>query len=284
MRGFVNSSIKILDDIEFRKLATFVESEVGIKMPKSKKLMMQTRLQSRLKALNLNNFSDYLEYLFSSEQTKKEETINLIDAITTNLTHFYREPNHFDYLTSDVIPTLINSGVKNLNIWSAGCSSGEEAYTLSIVIEEYKTANLDKIFDYSILATDVSTKVLEKARNAIYSVESVKSIPVDIKNKYFEKNKESEKTEFRIKPEFSQKVQFQRLNFMEDDFSVEKEMNIIFCRNVLMYFDKSTQEEVLKKFMKYLAKDGYLFLGHSETIYNMDLPLKTVAPTVFQKI
>lgn len=284
MRESENSSIKILEDEEFRKIATFVESEVGIKMPKSKKLMMQTRLQPRLKALNLNNFSDYLEYLFSSEQTKTEESIYLIDAITTNLTHFYREPNHFDYLTSDVIPTLINSGVKNLNIWSAGCSSGEEAYTLSIVIEEYKTANLDKIFDYSILATDVSTKVLEKARNAIYSVESVKSIPVDIKNKYFEKNKESEKTEFRIKPEFSQKVQFQRLNFMEDDFSVEKEMNIIFCRNVLMYFDKSTQEEVLKKFMKYLAKDGYLFLGHSETIYNMDLPLKTVAPTVFQKI
>lgn len=284
MRELVNSSIKILEDIEFRKIATFVESEVGIKMPKSKKLMMQTRLQPRLKALNLNNFSDYLEYLFSSEQTKTEESIYLIDAITTNLTHFYREPNHFDYLTSDVIPTLINSGVNNLNFWSAGCSSGEEAYTLSIVIEEYKTANPDKIFDYSILATDVSTKVLEKARNAIYSVESVKSIPVDIKNKYFEKNKESEKTEFRIKPEFSQKVQFQRLNFMEDDFSVEKEMNIIFCRNVLMYFDKSTQEEVLKKFMKYLAKDGYLFLGHSETIYNMDLPLKTVAPTVFQKI
>lgn len=284
MRELVNSSIKILEDEEFRKIASFVESKVGIKMPKSKKLMMQTRLHSRLKSLGLHNFSDYIEYVFSSEQTEKEEAVLLIDAITTNLTHFYREPNHFEYLLADVIPSLLNSGLSNLNIWSAGCSSGEEPYTLAMEVEEYKMANSKSIFDYSILATDVSTKVLEKARNAVYSVESVKSIPVDIKNKYFEKNKESEKTEFRIKPEFSQKVQFQRLNFMEDDFSVEKEMNIIFCRNVLMYFDKSTQEEVLKKFMKYLAKDGYLFLGHSETIYNMDLPLKTVAPTVFQKI
>ena len=284
MSELVNSSLKILEDNEFRKIASFVESEVGIKMPKSKKLMMQTRLLPRLKILGINNFSDYVEYLFSSEQNRNEESIHLIDAITTNLTHFYRESNHFDYLTTDVIPALINSGVKNLNVWSAGCSSGEESYTLSLVIEEFKTSNPNALFDYSILATDVSTKILEKAKKAVYSMESVKNIPVDIKNKYFEKNKESEKTEFRIKPEISQKVKFQRLNFMDDDFAVEKEMNIIFCRNVLMYFDKTTQGTVLKKIIKYLSKDGYIFLGHSETIYNMDLPLKMVAPTIFQKI
>ena len=284
MIGSANSGLKILEDREFRKIAAFVEDKVGIKMPDSKKLMMQSRLQARLKALGLPNFQAYVNYVFSSEQTGNEEVILLIDAITTNLTHFYREPNHFQYMTTDAIPSLLNSGLTRLNIWSAGCSSGEEPYTLAMVTEEYKKLNPDAWFDYSILATDVSTKVLQKARNAIYPMDSVKSIPLDIKKKYFLKGKNREKPEVRIKPELRQKVQFQRLNFMDDDFGLANAMNIIFCRNVLIYFDKPTQEAVIKKFMKYLTKGGYLFLGHSETIFNMDLPLKTVAPTVFQKI
>ena len=284
MSELTNSNLKILEDREFRKIASFVEDKVGIKMPDSKKLMMQSRLQSRLKALGLPSFQSYVNYVFSSEQTGNEEVILLIDAITTNLTHFYREPNHFNYMTTDAIPSLLKSGLTRLNIWSAGCSSGEEPYTLSMVTEEYKKANPDTWFDYSILATDVSTKVLQKARNAIYPMDSVKTIPMDIKKKYLLKGKDKEKPEVRIKPEIRQKVQFQRLNFMDDDFGLAKAMNIIFCRNVLIYFDKPTQEAVIKKFMKYLTKGGYLFLGHSETIFNMDLPLKTVAPTVFQKI
>ena len=284
MRESENSSIKILEDEEFRKIASFVESKVGIKMPKSKKLMMQTRLHSRLKSLGLHNFSDYIEYVFSSEQTEKEEAVLLIDAITTNLTHFYREPNHFEYLLADVIPSLLNSGLSNLNIWSAGCSSGEEPYTLAMEVEEYKMANSKSIFDYSILATDVSTKVLEKARNAVYSINSVKNIPVNIKKKYFFKDNNIESSEVKVIPGICQKVQFQYLNLMDDVFCLKNEMDIIFCRNVLMYFDKTTQETVLKKIIKYLTKGGYLFLGHSETIYNMNLPLKMVAPTIFQKI
>ena len=284
MKESANSGLKILEDREFRKIAAFVEDKVGIKMPESKKLMMQSRLQARLKALGLPNFQSYVNYVFSSEQTGNEEVILLIDAITTNLTHFYREPNHFQYMTTDAIPSLLNSGLTRLNIWSAGCSSGEEPYTLAMVTEEYKKANPDAWFDYSILATDVSTKVLQKARNAIYPMDSVKSIPMDIKKSYFLKGKDREKPEVRIKPAIRQKVQFQRLNFMDDDFGLANVMNIIFCRNVLMYFDKTTQEAVLKKFMKYLSKGGYLFLGHSETIFNMILPLKNVAPTIFQKV
>lgn len=278
-----NVGIKILEDEEFRKIATFVEAKLGIKMPKSKKLMMQTRLHSRLKSLGLHNFSDYIDYVFSSEQTGKEELVHLIDSITTNLTHFYRESNHFDFLTSDVIPSLLNSGLANFNIWSAGCSSGEEPYTLAMVVEEYKK-NSDTNFDYSIFATDVSTKILQKAKTGIYSINSVKNIPVDIKEKYFLKDNNSENLEVKIISEISKKVQFQYLNLMDVDFGLESEMEIIFCRNVLMYFDKITQESVLKKIMKYLAKGGYLFLGHSETIYNMNLPLEMVAPTVFQKV
>ena len=201
MRESENSSIKILEDEEFRKIASFVESKVGIKMPKSKKLMMQTRLHSRLKSLGLHNFSDYIEYVFSSEQTEKEEAVLLIDAITTNLTHFYREPNHFEYLLADVIPSLLNSGLINLNIWSAGCSSGEEPYTLAMEVEEYKMANSKSIFDYSILATDVSTKVLDKASTAVYDMNAVAAIPKDIKQRYFLKSKNQLKPEARLKKE-----------------------------------------------------------------------------------
>lgn len=278
------NGLKILEEKEFKKIATFVENKVGIKMPISKRLMMQSRLQSRLNALNLPSFESYVDYLFSSELIGEEEAVLLIDAITTNLTHFYREANHFDYMTTDAIPTLLKSGIKHLNIWSAGCSSGEEPYTLAIFTEEYKKNNPEVSFDYSILATDVSTKVLQKAKDASYTMDSVKNLPDGIEEKYFIKHKDLEKSVMKIKSEICQKVQFERLNFMDDDFCLENTMDIIFCRNVLMYFDKTTQEAVLKKFMKYLSKGGYLFLGHSETIFNMILPLKNVAPTIFQKV
>ena len=276
--------LQILEDTEFKKIATFIENKVGIKMPMSKKLMMQSRLQARLKDLNLPSFESYVDYVFTSEFNAEEEVILLIDAITTNLTHFYRESNHFDYMTTHSIPALLKTGSSHLNIWSAGCSSGEEAYTLSIVLEEYKKNNLDKSFDYSIFATDISTKVLQKAKEAIYSLDSVKKLPAGVADKYFVPYNDSGKSLVKAKDEICQKIRFERLNLMEEDFCLENTMHIIFCRNVLMYFDKTTQERVIQKFMKYLLTGGYLFLGHSETIYNMDLPLVEVAPTIFQKI
>ena len=279
-----NKNTKILEDEEFSKIATFIENKVGIKMPISKKLMLQSRLQKRLKALSLPSFTTYVDYVFSSDLTGEEEIVLLIDAITTNLTHFYREPNHFTYLTTDAIPYLLKSGINHFNIWSAGCSSGEEPYSLAITMEEYKKNNPNVCFDYSIFASDISTNVLQKAKEAVYTIDSVKNLPLGLEEKYFIKCDNSGKKEIKIKNEICQKVKFQRLNFMDEDYCLENSMNIIFCRNVLMYFDKTTQETVIQKFMKHLQKGGYLFLGHSENIFNMNLPLKNVALTVFQKI
>lgn len=273
----------ILKDREFKKIAKFIESKVGIKMPDAKKLMMQSRLQVRLKALNLTSFDEYIDYVFSSEDAGTEETILMIDAMTTNLTEFYREATHFTFLSNTALPKLIGEGKKSFKVWSAGCSSGEEPYTLAMVFEEFIRTNPDPRIDYSILASDISTKVLQKAINAVYPLDSLNNIPLEIKKRYFLKGKNTEKPVVRLKPEIRNKVSFKRLNFMDEDFSVGPLMDIIFCRNVLIYFDKQTQEQVIRKFLRNLNRGGYLFLGHSETIFGMDLPLKTVSPTVFQK-
>jgi len=271
-----------LSDELFNKISAYIGKNVGIKLPKEKHLMVQSRLASRLKALSFKSYEDYLNFVFSDSPEAQEEMISMIDVITTNLTHFFREEPHFDYLTQSVFPELAEKGIKVPEIWSAGCSSGQEPYTLSIVTLEYMRKNPNKFQDFKILATDISTKMLAKAASAVYPIESIEKIPKDILKRHFLRGKDGIRV--RIKPETRQKVSFQRLNFMDPDFSVSPKKDVIFCRNVLIYFEKSTQFKVISQLLNNLNPGGYLFLGHSETIFGMDLPIKTVAPTVFKKV
>lgn len=273
-----------LSQSQFEKIAEFIQTNVGIKMPAQKKLMVQSRLQSRLKALSLKNFDDYVDLVFAGGEKSEEEIALMINVITTNLTNFFREKQHFDFMTEKALPALIQDGHKNIEIWSAGCSTGEEPYTLSIVMGEFMRKNPGKLADFSVLATDISSRVLEKAQNAVYPLESVGELPYELKKRYFLKSKNPNNPAVRLKPEIRQKVSFQRLNFMDSSYPVSSEKQIIFCRNVLIYFEKQTQEEVIRKLIRHLVPGGYLFLGHSETIFGMDLPLKTVGSTTFQKI
>ncbi|MBQ0052690.1 MAG: chemotaxis protein CheR [Treponema sp.] len=273
-----------LSEDQFNQIADFIQTNVGIKMPEQKRVMVQSRLQARLKALEMTDFNDYINYVFAGGPQSEEEIALMINVLTTNLTNFFREKQHFDYMVQNAIPELIAAGHTNLELWSAGCSSGEEPYTLSVVMQEYLRNNPGKLSDYSILATDISSRVLEKAMNAVYPMESVADISLDLKKKYFLKSKDKEAALVRIKPELRNKVSFQRLNFMDSSYPVPNTKHIIFCRNVLIYFDKPTQEAVIRKLVSHLVPGGYLFLGHSETIFGMDLPLKTVAPTSFKKI
>lgn len=275
---------KILSEAEFKKIASFIERNVGIKMPIEKKLMMQSRLNSRLKALKMESFKEYIDYIFSGKNTDDHELIMLIDAMTTNLTEFFREPQHFDFLRNVVLPEYAKQGRTSVKIWSAGCSTGQEPYTLAIVLSEFIRQNSSMLRGFSVLATDVSTQVLDKASVAVYDMQAVAAIPKDIKHRYFLKSKNEINPQVRLKQDIRNHVEFMRINFMDDDFGFRDTMQVIFCRNVLIYFDKPTQERVIKKFMNYLEPGGFLFLGHSETIFGMDLPLKTVAPTVFQRI
>lgn len=273
-----------LNEKQFKHIASYIESTVGIKMPIEKKLMMQSRLNSRLKSLNFPNFEEYINFVFSKTPEAEVELVKLVDAMTTNLTEFFREPAHFDYLTDIVLPKYAKEDRTNIKLWSVGCSSGQEPYTLSIVMSEYLRKNQTSIRDFSVLASDVSTRVLKKGINAVYEIDTITNLPLDLKKRYFLKGKNQFHNEVRIKPELRKHVKFMHLNVMNEDFGFRDTMQIIFCRNMLIYFDKPTQENVINKFLRYLEPGGYLFLGHSETIFGMDLPFKSVAPTVFQRI
>lgn len=268
---------------DFNRLSGFILNEFGIKLPPVKKTMLQGRLQKRLRALDIPSYKAYIDYIFSSEG-KSNELIHMIDVVTTNKTDFFRENNHFEFLQSHILPEFMarTQGRDIFRVWSAGCSSGEEPYTMAIVLQEF--AQEHPGFQYSIFGTDISTQVLNKAASAIYPMERVHVIPMALKKKYFLKSKDKLKPSVRVIPELRKKVTFQRLNFMDSYYRIDLKFDAVFCRNVLIYFDKTTQEKVINRQLLNLKKDGYYFLGHSESIMNMHLPLRQVKPTVFKKI
>ncbi len=273
----------VLSNALFNRFSSFIYDQVGIKLPPAKKTMLEARLNKRLKLLGFFTFEEYADYVFSPEG-KDAEMVSLIDVVTTNKTDFFREPVHFEYLSKSAIPELIISrgaGIKTpFKIWSAGCSTGEEPFTMSMVLAEFREKQPE--FNYSILATDISTVVLGKAHKGIYPEESVDTIPLQMKKKYLLKSRDKTARLVRIIPELRSQISFKRLNFMED-FCLRDLFDVIFCRNVIIYFDKQTQEKLLTKFCSHLVKGGYLFLGHSESISGMALPLTPVASTVFRK-
>jgi chemotaxis protein methyltransferase CheR len=274
----------VLNDKVFNRFSNFIYDEVGIKLPLAKKTMLEARLNKRLKVLGFRSFEEYADYVFS-EAGRNDELVNLIDVVTTNKTDFFREPAHFEYLVKSAIPSLIdarNVGFASpFKIWSAGCSTGEEPYTMSMVLSEFAASQPG--FKASILATDISTVVLSKAKNAVYAEDRVDTIPLQLKKKYLLKSKDKAKSLVRMSPTLRSMIQFRRLNFMED-FGMHEHMDVIFCRNVIIYFDKPTQERLLNRFCKQLVKGGYLFLGHSETLSGLNVPLTPVASTVYRKL
>lgn len=273
-----------LSDKEFRRLSEFIHTECGIKMPPGKRTMLEGRLRKRLRDLGIGSFTEYYEYLLSP-QGLAGEYVHMINVVTTNKTDFFREPAHFDYLVQKVLPQLVDCGLgvgRRLNVWSAGCSTGEEPYTLAIVLSEF--AQNYRSFDFSILATDISTKVLEKARTGIYDHDRVKPVSLFLRKRYLLRNKDRAKKLVRVAPELRSKVRFQRVNFMDRKFGISDKMAVIFCRNVLIYFDRPTQEQVLARVCRHLIPGGYLFTGHSETLQGLNLPLTNVATTVYRKL
>lgn len=268
-----------LTDTEFNKLSNFIQNNYGIKMPPAKKIVLQGRLQKRLKNLQIPDFKSYVDYVFS--KNGENEIIHMMDVVSTNKTDFYREPIHFDFLREELLPYLNSQKNKHIKIWSAGCSSGEEPYTLAIVCQEFKAKN--PLFDYSIVATDISTQMLQHGANAVYKEEKIAIIPIEQKKNYFLRSKDKSNPVVRITKLLRNKVSFQRLNFMDATYQINDSFDIIFCRNALIYFERENQEDVINKLCSKLKKDGYFFLGHSESITNMNVPLKSIKPTIFKK-
>lgn len=274
-----------LSEAEFLKLSGLIYSSCGIKMPPHKKSMLESRLRRRLRSLSLTSFGDYCDFLFASGGIEQELT-SLIDVVTTNKTDFYREAAHFDFLIDRALPELIDRfGVgfgRPLRLWSAGCSTGEEPYSLAMVLSEF--GRLNPGFSFSILATDISTDVLGKAARGIYAAEKVAPVPEECKRRYLLRNREGEKKLVRIVPELRALVSFRHLNFMDDDYGIREHFDLIFCRNVIIYFDRPTQQTFLRRLCQHLDDERYLFMGHSETLHGMQLPLGQKAPAVYRKL
>jgi len=272
-----------LSQRDFQRLASFIESYSGIKMPKTKITMIEGRLRKRVRAKGMSNLRQYCDFLFEKNGLATD-TIELINAVTTNKTEFFREPEHFRFLTEQAVPRLMSASRarSTLKVWSAACSNGAEPYTLAMVLADLaqKMAGLR----FAITATDICTEVLATALSGIYPEAMVKPVSADLRRHYLLRSKDRSRQQVRIVPALRATVQFARINLMEPPYPVDRDMDIIFCRNILIYFDKPTQKAVLQRLCEHLRVGGYLFLGHSETISAYNLPLHPVGPTVFHRL
>lgn len=262
----------------FERLARFITGELGIKMPESKVSLIQSRLLRRVRTLGLASIDEYCEHLFS-EAAGGEERAHFINAITTNKTDFFREPQHFKFLIETALPKLAS---RRLAVWSAACSSGEEPYTLAMLLSEYATTSPG--FEFRILATDVSTRVLKIAADGIYTRQQIEPVPRELRRKYLLNGKTGQNPPVRITPALRRTVSFHQLNFMDADYGVRDIFDVIFCRNVMIYFDPPVQQAVIGKLCRNLRPGGYLFVSHSESLSGLDLPLVTVGASCFRKL
>lgn len=271
-----------LSQADFDRLRRLIHAESGISLNSDKKTMLEIRLKRRLRDLDVSSAADYCDKVFAPDG-KERELVHLIDAVTTNKTDFFREPGHFDYLVSKALPDLAahHGASRKSLVWSAGCSTGEEPYTLAMVLSEY--AQTCPGFRFGVLATDICTSVLAKARMGIYKSELVQPVAPELRRKYFMRSRDPQSDLHRVVPELRALVEFRRLNFMDGNFGLPEPPEIIFCRNVIIYFDRPTQVRLLEKLTGQLAPGGYFFAGHSESLQNMDLPLVPVATAVYRK-
>ncbi|WP_321529778.1 protein-glutamate O-methyltransferase [uncultured Desulfuromonas sp.] len=273
----------VLTQKDFDRLSRYIYQELGITLSEKKKTMLTGRLSKRIRALKLSSITDYCDFLFSDEGQSLEQ-VHLFDVITTNKTDFFREANHFDYLIKTILPAWQKDLCqrRSIKIWSAGCSTGEEPYTMAMVLNDY--AQHHPGFDFEIIATDISTRVLDHARTAVYHKERIAPVAEPLRKRYLLKHKDRSNELVRISPGLRKKVRFGRLNFMDSTFQLPNKVDVIFCRNVIIYFDKTTQEKLVGKFCHHLKEGGYLFLGHSESLHGFSVPLHQVAPTVYRLI
>ncbi len=270
---------------ELKRVSAFIGDVVGIQLPDSKRKLVESRLRRRLKALGFNDFGSYLDHTLESVDGDAEKR-QLIDVITTNKTNFYRESDHFEYLQQSAIPELekikMNEARRELNIWSAGCSTGEEPYTLSIILNEI--ASKKKNFLFNILATDISHSCLNTGSRGVYTENQVEIIPLELRKKYLLRSRNSDDSLVQMGRQLRQSIRFENLNLMDDRFSITKKMDVIFCRNVMIYFNNQLREELVARFENQLIDGGYLFVGHSESLNGIKNSLKQVAPMVYRKL
>jgi len=281
MQPAMSDAVPHLSGNQFRSVAELIESQTGIMLPEAKRLMLEGRLQKRVRALDCADVNEYVERLFG-DRNFEGELVHLIDCVTTNKTDFFREPAHFDFMRDIAVPELFGRARKSpLKVWSAACSSGMEPYTIAMVLDDMVRAG--KEFQFRILGTDISTNMLRLAEQGIYSREMIAPVPPEMARRYFLSSKDPSRAEVRVVPELRRPVAFMRMNLMDPAYPVDRDVDIIFCRNVLIYFDKPTQTKVVQQLCDHLRPGGYLIVGHSESMVHNGLRnLKQVMPTIFR--
>lgn len=269
-----------ISDQEFRLIRELIYDLVGIQLNDNKKMLVISRLSRRLRELNIGSFGEYHDFI-TGTPAGTDELVNLINQITTNKTDFFRESHHFDFLNQEFLPAFFASGSHNLRIWSAGCSTGEEPYTIAMTVANFLESHQIRFngWDIKILATDVDTNVLEKARIGIYRRVSLKDVPQPFRGKFFETHDHDSAS---IKPLLKELITFRRFN-LTHQFPFQKGFDIIFCRNVLIYFSQTDRLKIIRKFNGVIRPEGYLLLGHSESLLVDDCGFHSIGNTIYAK-
>ncbi len=272
MMNFISAE---LSEDQFKKISRLVYRLCGIYLKDGKQALVKARLMKRLRVLHLSSFEDYLSYIESGKGV--QELGFLIDVITTNKTNFFREPEHFNFLRDSVLPELTD---RKLRFWTAACSSGEEPFSLAILLRE-KLPDLD-FKDVKILGTDISARMLEKARRAVYGEDELRMIPPMLVQKYFVKVNDGPPRSYQVTDRVSRMVRLARLNLM-DSWPMKGLFHVIFCRNVMIYFDKPTQQRLINRLWDFLEPGGWLFVGHSEGLSAISHNFRYVRPAIYRK-
>lgn len=273
-----------LHERHFVKLARLVEDHTGIRLPPGKRTMVEGRLRKRMRAIGAPSLADYGAAIFEDGRLD-EEFLHLVDCVTTNKTDFFREPEHFNFLRDKAIPHFLETrrdADGPLKFWSAAASIGAEAYTIAMVAADVLGLDRSPFF---VLGTDISTEVIAQAQRAIYPAALAQPIPQPLQQRYVMRARSAARQEIRIVPEIRRAVRFQGLNLMDERYAVDRDFDVIFCRNVLIYFAKPTQDAVLRRLCSHLRKGGFLILGHSESLAGSDQPsMRQIAPTIFRRV
>jgi chemotaxis protein methyltransferase CheR len=268
------------------QLSNFIEKKYGIKMPPSKKILLQSRLQKRALQLGYSSIRQYMDFLFSP-QGQQIELDQFATIVSTHKTEFFRENDHFDSLKKEMLPDIVSNRAlgkdETLVLWSAASSTGEEVYSIAITVYDFFKQRGNMFPKLKIIGTDISDAIVNSARKAIYCDSAISSIPYEYRH-YFMKSKDPARHVIRVVPEIRQYTDFRQQNLMDQQYKVKGGIHVIFCRNVLIYFDKYTQEQILRKIINLLAPGGYLLIGHSETLSGMDLSVEQVQLTIYKKV
>lgn len=267
---------------DFARLSRFVYERSKIALPEHKRSMLEARLRKRLRALGLDSFEAYCDRVLRP-QGNEDEAVHLIDAVTTNKTSFFREASQLEFLAREILPTFRRdrSALRQLRLWSAGCATGEEAYSLAMVVTEVTSAwgPVNAV----VLGTDISTRALAIAARAMYPEDSGGAVPASYRKRYLRRGREGHEGLVRVASEVRELVRLHWLNLARDDFQIRQIFDVIFCRNVLIYFDRVTQERVIRRLVEQLTPDGYLVVGLSETLSRMDARVRQVGPMIYRK-